>query len=280
MAVKDESKKEASERDGEAGFQLMQTYFAAHLRAPADVEAPAGIEDRRMGIYRDLIYNNIESFIAGGFPVLRSIVEDAHWHAMVRDFVQRHQSESPYFLQISEEFLQYLQHERSSASDSEQDPPFMLELAHYEWVELALDVSESIFPDDLPREYTPQQMLDWAPLVSPLAWNLSYHYPVHQIGPAYQPVDPPQTPTFLVVYRNRADTVAFLEANGVTAHLLQLAESHSDTPVSGRQLLQKLAADIQHPDPEQLLAFGVDLFRKLHNLDILSGFKPPQSGAR
>ena len=34
------------------------------------VNAPAGIESRRMKIYNDLIYNNIEGFISGGDDVL------------------------------------------------------------------------------------------------------------------------------------------------------------------------------------------------------------------
>lgn len=163
----------------------------------------------------------------------------------------------------------------------------MLELAHYEWVELALDVSGAEFPVDLERQYSDEQVLDWAPIPSPLVWNLSYQYPVHHIGPAYLPLELPQTPTFLVVYRNRADTVAFLEANAVTAHLLTLiSEANPITDLSpgtsqgvqqaltsGRDLLQRLAADIQHPEPEQLLGFGADILKKFHALDILAGFR-------
>ncbi|WP_066966835.1 DUF2063 domain-containing protein [Microbulbifer sp. Q7] len=265
-----------------AGFRKIQGDFAAHLRAPDKVEAPAGIEDRRMGIYRDLIYNNIESFIAGGFPVLRSILDDDHWHAMVRDFVRTHHAHSPYFLQISEEFLQYLQAERAASEDSSGDPAFLRELAHYEWVELALDVSEGVFPAGLELDYTDAQLLDWAPIASPLAWNLSYEFPVHHIGPAFQPAEPPQTPTFLVVYRNRADDVGFLEANAVTSHLLSLIQSHNATGDeaaepelrTGRALLEALAADIQHPQPAQVVDFGKELLRKLHALDILAGFRP------
>ncbi|MCA0899319.1 HvfC family RiPP maturation protein [Microbulbifer agarilyticus] len=259
-----------------AGFQLMQRYFAAHLRAPAKVAAPAGIEDRRMGIYRDLIYNNIESFISGGFPVLRSIIADDVWHAMVRDFVERHCSHSPYFLQISEEFLHYLQNERAQSPASEQDAPFLLELAHYEWVELALDVSPEKFPEDVSVGISSAETLDMAPVASPLAWRLSYHYPVHQIGPGFQPLEPGAEPTCLVVYRNREDDVGFMEANPATLHLLQLvekAQAEASAPKSARQLLLQLAQDMQHPEPEQLLGFGVELVQKLHRLDIIAGFR-------
>ena len=89
-------------------FRDTQLQFAAHIRHPEQNPPPPDIEDRRLAIYRDLFYNNIQSFLASGFPVLKSILEQAHWHSMVRDFIYRHQSHSPYFLKISEEFLSYL----------------------------------------------------------------------------------------------------------------------------------------------------------------------------
>lgn len=256
-------------------FQQVQRDFAAHLRAPQSVAAPADIEPRRMGIYRDLIYNNIESFIASGFPVLRRLYEDEPWHRLVRDFVQRHSSVSPYFLEISQEFLHYLQDERGECLDSANDPAFLWELAHYEWVELALDVSENEFPQGLIVDGDPEAVLDLVPVVSPLAWSLAYQFPVHRIGPTFQPVDPPQLPTFLIVYRNRADKVAFLEANAVTARLLELAEQAPAENTSGRQLLQQLARELQHPDPAQLEHFGAELLLKLLNLNILAGLRGP-----
>ncbi|MCV6604543.1 MAG: putative DNA-binding domain-containing protein, partial [Porticoccaceae bacterium] len=190
-------------------FQDSQFAFAAHLRNPKHNPAPPDIEDRRMGIYRELIYNNIENFIASGFPVLKTLYSEADWHAMVRDFVSRHQSATPYFLEISQEFLRYLQEEHQQQPC---DPAFLLELAHYEWVELALDVSPESLPAE--QEISESDLLQRHPVVSPLAWRLSYQYPVHQLGPEHQPQEPPQNPTFLVVYRNRSERVRFMEANG------------------------------------------------------------------
>ncbi|SDJ67585.1 DNA-binding domain-containing protein [Microbulbifer yueqingensis] len=254
---------------GDAGekshFAEHQRRFAAHLRSPETNPAPAGVEDRRMGIYRDLIYNNIESFIANGFPVLRSIYRDADWHAMVRDFVHRHASRSPYFLQISEEFLHYLQEERGPR---EGDPPFLLELAHYEWVELALDVNPAELPTGLAAE---GDVLEQVPVVSPLAWSLSYRFPVHRIGPAFQPQEPPETPTFLLVYRNRQDEVGFMEINAVTARLLQLADGGEHT---GRQLLELLAAELGHGDVDALLGFGQSLLEQLLRAGVIAGLRP------
>ena len=88
---------------------------------------------------------SVEGFISGGFPVLRSLYEDDGWHELVRSFIGRHRCHSPYFLEISREFLEYLAQEHRLRAC---DPPFIAELAHYEWVELALDVSVEILPPE------------------------------------------------------------------------------------------------------------------------------------
>ncbi|BFM21415.1 HvfC family RiPP maturation protein [Gilvimarinus japonicus] len=247
--------------------QLQQT-LTHHLRNPDKYPGPAGIEDRRLGIYRSLIYNNIEGFIAGGFPVLREILSDAHWHALVRDFVERHQSQSPYFLDISQEFLLYLQNER--ATDSA-DPPFMLELAHYEWVELALDVADGELP---PMPTAENGLLDSSIEVSELLWCLNYQYPVHRLGPDYQPSEPPSEPTFLLVYRNRADSVEFIHSNAVTVRLLQKLQA---APTSGRAALTQLAEEIAFADLDRFIALGESILLELYDKDVLWPILPPDT---
>jgi hypothetical protein len=73
-------------------FTRRQYAFAANIRNPGNSPAPDDIEDRRMQIYRELFYNNVESFISGTFPVLRRIYSDADWHALVREYFSRHKS--------------------------------------------------------------------------------------------------------------------------------------------------------------------------------------------
>jgi hypothetical protein len=159
-----------------------QMAMARYLRDPDKEPAPAGVEPRRLKIYQDLVYNNIEGFISGGFPVLRSLYEDADWHGLVRDFIDQHRCHTPYFLEISQEFIQFLL-ETHPLRDC--DPPFMAELAHYEWVELALDVSQEV----LPEPSAVGNVLAAVPGLSPLAWLLSYHYPVQRIGPGFRPTE-------------------------------------------------------------------------------------------
>lgn len=244
-------------------FQQLQYEFAAHIRDPEHRAAPAGIEDRRMGIYRELFYNNIEDFLATGFPVIRAITPDEQWHAMARDFYARHQCHEPQFFRIAEEFLKYLDDERGEVVG---DPVFLRELAHYEWVELALSVSQ--------QELTPEladpngDLLAGTPVLSPLAWTMGYDYPVHRISPDFLPKSAPDQPTLLVVYRTRADDVKFMEINPVTARLIELIDQE---PATGAVQLERIATEMKHPQPAAVVSEGAAILQSLRSRDILLG---------
>jgi hypothetical protein len=217
-----------------------------------------------------LFFNNIEGFVSGAFPVLRSLYGDRDWQQLLQEFMAQHHCQTPYFLEISQEFLTYLQ-QRPLA---EYDRPFMLELAHYEWVELALEVSEvsleSVVADPS------GDLLACLPVVSPLLWSLCYQYPVHRIGPDFQPQLPSEQPSYLLVYRDRDDRVQFMEGNAVTARLLELLQQPDAG--SGRQVLLQLAEELRHPRPEQLLASGLDTLQQLQARDIVLGSGKRESG--
>ena len=237
------------------GFMQRQYEFAAHIRDPEHKQAPEDIEDRRMDIYRELFYNNVEGFLSSSFPVLRKLMEDASWHAMARDFYARHRCHSPLFLEIPREFLNYLQHERIDQAD---DLPFLRELAHYEWVELALSVADSDDGEHRLRDAafsgSEGDFIDAIPVISPLAWPLSYHYPVHRISPQFIPETPGEQTTYLLVYRDPDDEVGFIELNPVSARLLALLREN--TKLSGRQALEQIATEIQHPNPDVVIDGG------------------------
>ncbi len=245
-------------------FQAVQRELTAFLRRPDLNAGPGGVEQRRLVIYRDLIYNTIESFLATGFPILHSVYAEKDWHALVRDFLASHLCASPYFSEISEEFLAYLQVERGQR---EGDPAFLVELAHYEWVELALDIA----PDDLSAipVSVDGDLLKQRPLISPLAWPLAYHFPVHLIGADFQPEAPADSPSYLVVYRDLDDDVQFMELNAVTYRLLQVLQDESIP--NGAAALEQVGREISHPDPQALLQFGAGLLADLRTASVILG---------
>jgi hypothetical protein len=222
-----------------------------------------------MAIYRRLFFNNISSLLAGNFPVLRSLYEEDRWNRLVREFYSEHRCRTPLFPEVAKEFLRYLQERTGRAGD----PPFLLELAHYEWVELALSLDERELGDiDVDAE---GDLLSGRPILSPLAWALSYHYPVHRIDPGFQPTEPPDEATHLLVYRDRHDEVKFMQLNEVTRLLLQQLRDAPER--TGTEQLHRVARAIRHPDPQRVLAAGAEVLQDLRDRDVLLGVGPGEA---
>ncbi len=245
----------------------LQNAFAGHIRNPAGMPAPAGIEDRRMQIYRDLFFNNISRLLASNFPVLRRLHDAQGWSRLVRDFYSEHRAHTPLFPELPREFLRYVEQQREQRPG---DPPFLLELAHYEWVEWALSIDQTELQGmDVDAD---GDMLAGVPVLSPLAWPLSYHYPVHRISEEFQPQQAPARMTHLLVYRTLADTVKFMELNDVTRLLLALMQERPN--LTGQQLLELTARRIGHPTPSSVIQNGANLMHDLRIRDVLLGIRP------
>ena len=148
-------------------FKTTQDVFSAYIRDPQNNAPPADVNLQRMQMYRELFFNNIEGFLSGNFPVLRKIISDSNWLELVQDFFSKHPCKSPHFSKVPEEFLNYLNNER----DSSKDFPFMLELAHYEWVEMALSIAKY---DTTIYNAPPHNLLNTSVTLSPLAWPLEF----------------------------------------------------------------------------------------------------------
>lgn len=250
--------------EAEHNFKDVQYQFTAHIRDPEKNPAPTEIEDRRMEIYRGLLYRNVQGFIANGFPVTRKLYADEAWHKMIRDFFSNHRSHSPYFKDISKEFIKYLANEREPQPE---DPPFLHELTHYEWLEIMLSFI------DVDIEWTSVKkdgdLMHEIPVLSPLIQLNKYAYPVHKIKPSFQPDTPPEQVTFILVYRNQQDKVGFMEMNPMTARLVELiAENETYT---GEEILKNLAQEIPSLREDIILHGGHTTLTQLREKDIVLG---------
>jgi hypothetical protein len=63
-----------------------------------------------------------------------------------------------------------------------------------------------------------------------------------------------------------------MEMNTVTRVLLDLLQSTPDR--SGRELLERVAADIGHRRPDRLIRAGADVLADLRRRDVLLGTRP------
>ncbi len=239
-------------------FRAVQLDFTGHLRNPQTNPAPAGADPQRMQIYVELVFNNIQGLLSSSFPIAKQVLGTQRWHDLVRRFLHLHPSESPFFLEISQEFLTFIDAHPDPAL-----PDFLLELCHYEWVEMALDVEVSDLPDS---GFDRDGSLLGNVMVSPLIWRLAYRYAVHHIGPDNQPAEPPAQPTYLVVYRRADDSVRFMESNPLTHRLLELIESKS-----GRDALATLADELPDVAPATVLEQGEEALERMRQCGIILG---------
>lgn len=246
-------------------FQQQQRLFTAYIRDPENNPAPKDIEPRRMQAYRKLFYNNVQSLLAHTYPVLRKILQKEQWHHLIRDYFAVHQAHTPLFPYMPQEFLRYLENERGEHPN---DPPFLYELAHYEWIELAVSIDN--------REINFQgidkkgDLLTGQPVLNPLALPLMYQFPVHQICPDFQPQTPPEHPTYLLVYRDLSDKVHFIHLNDVSARLVQKLKDGSYT---GKTVLEKIAQELNHPQPAVVVAGGLTILQTWLNREVILGVR-------
>lgn len=252
--------------DAHSFFISKQLQFTANIREPRRFPMPSDVDVKRMSLYQDLIFLNINQSLSQAFPILKSMFTIEDWEAFIRDFLATHKAKRPTHHEIPEEFLHYLSYVRQELND----PPWLYELAHYEWVELSLDLSPMTLAE-VPHDYN-GNLLNEIPVVSPLAWLQIYRYPVHQIKSGVD-VEKPQTPTYLVVYRTWRDKVKFMHINDYTHTLLHLLHQDNNT-LTGREALDQLITLSKHPNPAMVIQGGGLLLEDLRERHIILGTKP------
>lgn len=153
---------------------------------------PDGLDPKRLGVYRRLVLNNVFSILSANFPVAERCL-GVDFRGLAVDFLENHRAHTPLFTELPQELMAFV--------SERPDPrwPFLLELLHYEWIELKLALSDAV-------ECKPAQG-DLA--LSAYAEPLAYLFPVQQIQPGFLPLHAGAAPTLLLAYRDRHFQVQF-----------------------------------------------------------------------
>lgn len=250
----------------ELRFQEVQQALADHLRDPERFPPPMDIEPRRLAIYRRLFFNNVLNLLGKGFPVLKAVVGPEHWPGLVRDFYREHDSHTPYFPQLGEEFVVYLAEERLPRV---QDWPFLAELAHFERVEKTLLYAPDVRPA-LPTA-SASEPLSGVPSLVPQSRLLAYEFPVHRIGEDFKPEQPGEESTYLLAYRSGPKRVRFLTLNALGARLLWRIQEESTT---GGEQIRRTLNDFGLEQDQTLHRQGEELLGRFMKLGVLTVSMP------
>jgi hypothetical protein len=241
----------------ERDFQAYQRAFAARIRDPRSAPRPSGASAKRMKVYEQLLYNNIESFLVACYPITRKLLGARDWRRTVRRFFAESRPTSPLFRDIPKTFLDWMQ-------TQEQAQPFLTEFMHYEWLELAVLTS----PDEAHEAFDPHgDLLSGVPVLAPAVRLACYAYPVHRIGPRFKPAEPDGHPWCYLLFRDADDAVRFITLNPVTARLLERLQQ---TLCSGLEALADIAHELGR-EPESLLEAGREVLEELRRAGALLG---------
>jgi hypothetical protein len=251
-------------------FQQYQHQFVDYLRNPLRHKVLPESLPQRSNIYAKLLYSKIEGSLDTCFPISCQLLGATRWKQLIQTFIRDHRCKSPLYREIPDEFVDYLMNEQTQLKL----PGFIVELAHYEWMELVLETEK---PSNS-TEFFPVQgeLLTVIPALNPVLHLLHYHYPVQNIT-ASDPywknwdtrIEPyPQEVIILAGLRDNDDKVHFIQLNAVTTRLIELIQEGFST---GEQALLELADEMHYGNHESILPFGIQTLQQLKEQHIIIG---------
>jgi uncharacterized protein len=248
----------------EAGhLAQLQAAFCAHLRDPKTVPGPADVAPERLKVYSGFVFANMQDFMSYNYPTLKEVLGEEGFDQLIRDYLREHRAQTPLFSELPGELLSYLHTGRQHP----EDPPFLFELAHFEFMESVLAVETR--DADLAGIDRDGDLFEQLPVLSTLVLPLAYRFPVHRINAEFKPAEPPADPTYIVVYRDLSDKVGYMDLNRVSARLLERLQKLPE--YTGRAHCEAIAEELQHPDPAAVLEGGASLLREWRTRDIVLG---------
>lgn len=233
-------------------FQEAQREFTERIRQGETKSIPQGISQKRMQIYERNFLGTIDDILSQCFPVLKSLLAQEKWTRLVKTFYACHHSKTPYFYEIPQEFLAYC----LTTKPYHEEFPFFICLAHFEWMELAIETSMETTPTIF--EEKPDFSIEDAFLkASPVAELVAYDFPVHRLNQDIDFSDFKAFPTYLCFYRDFDESVKWREFNVMQSRLFQLLK---ENPMTGKKVVTILQNEIKNHDNK---SFSQECFETL-----------------
>lgn len=245
-------------------FHTTQRQFCDWIRDP-ELELPHNFTAHRMQVYRDLLFNNICSFINLVFPVARAMLSEQQWQQLLAEFFQKSQCQSPLYNDISLQFREYLSEQQHPIL---QQYPWLEELLQYEWLELYLDTVEietSILAEDQDWQLTTQ------------VWILAYQYPVYCWTVTMKLEQVEQAPSAIMVWRDDQDRVCIEPLSPLFAVMIEQIQQNGCIEQELYQLIKAVLPEFVEKEIQQQIYALKALLTRLrlihipHNHDEIQG---------
>ncbi len=225
----------------------------------------------------ELSLEETEQLIAQALPATRRRLGADRWWALVRDFCSLYYCCEPELHKVAEEVLDYLDGAHRGATSGY--PGWLCDLAHYEWLHLALRAAPAAVPQAPPVD--PEgDLLQGAPVLSHLAWLVSYDYPVRQMVAGEAQQGPLPQAQHLLLFRDRNEKVHVQEPDAFTAQLLERIEA--DPELTGAAAIATAAEAVGLP-AAVWTEHGAQLLASLRRSGVLIGSRvlptPPWSSS-
>lgn len=201
---------------GESAFSRDPRAFCADRGlAERDQEAMAHFQ-RRLRVYKGLVKASVLDPIPDCFPILKTLLEKAEaWSTCLDAFFASRSVQSLYYRDVNPAFLAWL----ADTAWAQDRWPFLLQLAHWEYMELEVLIGPESRPESGLRQVPGTE--DRA-LFDGAFRNLAYGYRVHEADE--EAPEPATGATFLLCLRNPEGRFETQEVDGRTSAFLARAQ--------------------------------------------------------
>ena len=237
-------------------YQKVQHDFTQRIRHGNSMPLPDNVSESRMQVYQELLFNNIYEIVSQCFPVISAIVDDKFWRSLMAEFIALNPCQTPYFHRLAQEMVSFL------GTLNLPDYPYLAQLAHYEWIELELDIDDKKLDlSGVSQEIELSSQLIFSPQVR----LLNYDFDVENIGANYLPTEP--VASYLLVYRKEDGHVDFIKLNQLSHSLLTLLMDEKSLGTVIDEVIK--LSPVQ--DKQLVISGAINLIDKLIGLGVIVG---------
>ena len=241
-------------------FRQYQFALARHLRDPLGVPAPEGVSVAEALACTQEMAANLNELLMPAFAITRAVLGEDLWQHTLRLFLHDAPTHSPWATAVQEAYVKFLGHNTLV----QHLPPWLEDLAHYEWLQCAVAAADVTWPAHDPHG----DLRTGVVVLNPSHVEVMYDWPVQRINLTHKPFE--MQPTYLSIVRDMRDKVRVVESSRFRRHLVDMLRQGQ----TGAQAFTALAQWLEHPDVDTFIQEGMPVLKQLQREGVVLGTRP------